>query len=137
MEFTYRLHDIDSSAARFIEAAGNRRVFAFEGDMGAGKTTFIRAICGVLGVEGRISSPSFAIINEYISPGVDKIYHIDLYRLRGAEDARMAGVEDALLSGNYCFLEWPGIARELLPEETILVTIKTIGPDERKLVFNL
>ena len=137
MELTYRLGDIGSCAARFIEASGNRRVFAFEGDMGAGKTTFIRAICGVLGVEGRISSPSFAIINEYVSPLVGNIYHIDLYRLAGAEDARMAGVEDALFSGNYCFLEWPGIARELLSEETLMVTIKTMGSDGRKLVFNL
>lgn len=137
MELTYRLHDIGHCAEKFVEAAGNRRVFAFEGDMGAGKTTFIRAICGVLGVEGRVSSPSFPIVNEYINPQGEKIYHIDLYRLRGAEDARMAGVEDALLSRNYCFLEWPGIARELLPEETVIVEIKTLGSDERKLVFNL
>ncbi len=136
MELSYKLHEIGSSARRFLEVAGSRKLFAFEGDMGAGKTTFIRELCGILGVEGRISSPSFPIINEYATPQGEKVYHIDLYRLGGAEDARMAGVEDALLSGHYCFLEWPGIARELLPEETLTVNIKTMGPDERKLVFN-
>jgi tRNA threonylcarbamoyladenosine biosynthesis protein TsaE len=137
MDWNYTLDAIGASAEKFLSVAGAYRVIAFEGDMGAGKTTFIKALCMQLGVQGKVQSPTFPIINEYVTIQAEIIYHIDLYRLSGVEDARMAGVEDAVRSGNLCFLEWPGIAESLLPAETLRVQIKTVGPDERKLVFNL
>jgi len=85
----------------------------------------------------RVSSPTFPIINEYATGGGQLVYHIDLYRLSGLEEARLAGVEEAIASGHRCLVEWPGIAGPLFPENTLRVQIKTMGPDARKLVFNV
>src|SRR5215218_9710010 len=114
MEMLATLEDIKEAAAKFLEVAHSNRVFAIKGDMGSGKTTFITALCRVLGVVGTIGSPTFSIINEYISKdGV--IFHMDLYRLSNEQEAMQAGVEDALYSGNYCFVEWPEKAPRLFP----------------------
>jgi len=137
MELNYQLGDIGSCARQFLLAAAAHRIIAFEGDMGAGKTTFIRALCSEWGVTDRVSSPTFPIINEYALVGGGLIYHIDLYRLAGVEEARLAGVEEAIASGHRCLVEWPGIAGPLFPENTLRVQIKTMGPDARKLVFNV
>jgi tRNA threonylcarbamoyladenosine biosynthesis protein TsaE len=102
--------------------------------MGAGKTTFISAVCRVLGVSGTIGSPTFSIINEYASAR-GRIFHMDLYRLKDEEEAMQAGVEDALYSGDYCFVEWPEKAPGLFPPGTVNVTIEAMNESTRKLTL--
>ena len=131
MVITFRLDEIARAAAGFWEAAGNKKVMAFYGQMGAGKTTFIHALCRAKGTAGTLSSPTFSIINEYPYPdGV--IYHIDLYRLNQEEDAFKAGVEDCLYSGNICLVEWPERAEALFPPETLHVQVEVIDEQTRK-----
>ncbi len=119
--------DIGQSAVRFWETAGPHKVFAVHGEMGAGKTTFIHALCEVKGVSGVIGSPSYSIINQYDYPG-GKIFHIDLYRLKDEEEAFRAGVEDALYSGEICLVEWPEKAPALFPPGTMDVFVQAEGP---------
>ena len=136
MEWKFMLGDIQATASSFRRAVGSARVFAFHGEMGAGKTTFIHALCEEQGVKDVVSSPTFSIINEYVyrDSGIDrKIYHIDLYRLRDEDEARNAGVEDCLYSDHICYVEWPDKSPGLFPEDTIHVTIQAIG-DQTRLV---
>ncbi len=121
------LADLDKIASEFIADFSLSKIFAFHGDLGAGKTTFIKAICASLGVKDAMSSPSFSLVNEYLDENGNSIYHFDLYRLKSPEEAFEIGMEEYLYSGNYCFIEWPERAEELLPEETVHVMIKTIG----------
>ncbi|HAC23163.1 MAG: tRNA (adenosine(37)-N6)-threonylcarbamoyltransferase complex ATPase subunit type 1 TsaE [Tannerellaceae bacterium] len=118
------LDSIRDAAKAFIEAMDDRTVFAFYGDMGAGKTTFIKAICEELGVEDVINSPTFAIVNEYRSDSDELIYHFDFYRINKVEEAYDFGYEDYLYSGALCFIEWPEKIEELLPSDIVNVTIK-------------
>lgn len=120
-------------AARALWAQGKeRRVWAFHAPMGAGKTTLIHALCTeVLGVADAVSSPTFAIINEYKSPVAGDIFHMDWYRLKGEEEALQAGVEDALLSGNLCLIEWPDVAPALLPDDVFRVQISLVDEQTR------
>lgn len=118
------LSDINAVARSFIEQMGDRTVFAFHGAMGAGKTTFIKAICEELGVEDVINSPTFAIINEYRSAvSAELIYHFDFYRINKLSEAEDIGTEDYFYSGALCFIEWPEKIEELLPHDTVHVTI--------------
>jgi tRNA threonylcarbamoyladenosine biosynthesis protein TsaE len=133
MQLQYHHKNIAEAAATFIRAFPEGRVFAFTGPMGAGKTTFITALCRVLGVVDHPSSPTFSLINEYLTANGQTVFHMDLYRLKDAEEALAAGIEDALYGGAYCFVEWPGIAAELLPSETIQVSIELLSTDERML----
>lgn len=134
MTITFRLEDIKSAAGELWRAAGQKKVIAFHGQMGAGKTTFIHALCDVKQVPGPVSSPTFSIINEYKYPqGV--IYHIDLYRLEQEEDAFRAGVEDCLYSGHTCLVEWPERAPSLFPPETVHVFLEVTAPGERRLTI--
>lgn len=132
MTITYRLENIAGAAARFWEQADGRQVIAFHGGLGAGKTTFIHALCDARGVTSPVSSPTFSIINEYAYPG-GVIYHIDLYRLEQEEEAFSAGVEDCLYSGNTCLVEWPERAASMFPADTLYVTIEVIDPATRRL----
>jgi tRNA threonylcarbamoyladenosine biosynthesis protein TsaE len=132
MEITYRLEEIGVAASRLLEANPKARVFAFNGEMGAGKTTLVSAICQLLGVSGTVSSPTYSIINQYASPG-GVVYHIDLYRLSGTGEAIAAGVEEAMYGGDYCFVEWPGLAPDILPDDTLYVNLHIISPVERQL----
>lgn len=132
MELIYQLDEIDNTARAFLTNFEAGQVFAFNGQMGAGKTTFIITLCRMLGVEGAVSSPTFSIINEYSIQG-GKIYHLDLYRLRSSEEAVQAGVEDVLFSGSTCFVEWPEKAPELFPENTVMVELKLVNADTRKI----
>lgn len=117
------LETIHQTAAQFIAAMGNRKVFAFRGEMGAGKTTFIKAVCQELGVTDVINSPTFAIVNEYLGGKGEKIYHFDFYRINSIEEAYDFGYEDYFYSGAYCFIEWPEKIEGLLPDNCVEVAI--------------
>ena len=118
------LNSIDAAAAQFVEHMGDRRIFAFYGKMGAGKTTFIRAVCRKLGVEEEVTSPSFAIVNEYRSETSGRsIFHFDFYRIKRVEEVYDLGYEDYFYGGGLNFLEWPELVEPLLPDETVRVEI--------------
>ena len=127
------LEHIGEAAHQFIETIGDHRVFAFYGSMGAGKTTFIKAICEQLGVDDVITSPTFAIVNEYTTPSNSPIYHFDFYRIKRLEEVYDMGYEDYFYSGALCFIEWPELIEELLPDDAVRVTI-TQQPDGSRLV---
>lgn len=127
------LKEIDETAKAFIEATKDKRIFAFYGAMGAGKTTFIKAICEHMGITEVINSPTFAIINEYSLPDGDPVYHFDFYRIKKAEEAFDIGYEEYFYSGNYCFIEWPEMIENLLPEDCTKVYIEAL-PDEKRRV---
>ena len=118
------LASINKAAEEFTKHMGNRSVFAFRGKMGAGKTTFIKAICEELGVLETVNSPSFAIINEYVSATTgETIYHFDFYRINSIQEAINIGAEDYFNSGSLCFIEWPEKVEPLLPGDTVWVDI--------------
>lgn len=118
------LNSIDTSAEQFVNNMGNRRIFAFYGKMGAGKTTFIRAVCHKLGVEEEVTSPSFAIVNEYRSDTLgESIFHFDFYRIKKIEEVYDLGYEDYFYGGGLNFIEWPELIEPLLPEDTVKVEI--------------
>lgn len=125
MEITINsLDHIHDTARRFIESMGDNTVFAMYGKMGAGKTTFTKALCECLGVTDVINSPTFAIVNEYRADTGRPIYHFDFYRIRKIEEVYDMGYEDYFYSGELCFIEWPELVEDLLPEETVKVTIE-------------
>ena len=113
---------ICEAAREFINHIGDARVFAFYGKMGAGKTTFVKAICEELGVEDVITSPTFAIINEYTADG-EPIYHFDFYRIKRLEEVYDMGYEDYFYSGALCFIEWPELIEDILPDDAVRVSI--------------
>lgn len=115
---------IRPAARKFISRTGDRRVFAFYGGMGAGKTTFIKAVCEELGVKETVASPTFAIINEYRGGNGEPIYHFDFYRIRTLEEVFDFGYEDYLYSGYLCFIEWPELVENILPEDTVRLMIR-------------
>lgn len=134
MELRFTLTDIHAAARQFLSWPGDRKVIAFYGNMGAGKTTFIHALCDELKVTSTPGSPTFSIINEYRYPD-GRIYHIDLYRLKDEEEAVRAGVEDCLYSGDLCLVEWPERAEGILPENTLRVRLIAIDPDTRTIAI--
>lgn len=118
------LDNIREAAHRFIAAIGESTVIAFYGKMGAGKTTFIKAVCEELGVDDVITSPTFAIVNEYRSDATGElIYHFDFYRIKKLDEVYDMGYEDYFYSGALCFIEWPELIEELLPGDVLKVTI--------------
>ena len=144
--------NIRQSAREFVSQIGRSRVFAFYGKMGAGKTTFIKAVCEELGVEGVITSPTFAIVNEYsTSPtpsqggessssplgrlGEVPIYHFDFYRIRKIDEVYDMGYEDYFYSGALCFIEWPELIEDLLPADAVRVTIAEQADGSRTVMF--
>ncbi len=135
---TIRIQDIEhirESAREFIEHIGDRRVFAFYGKMGAGKTTFVKAICEELGVDDVITSPTFAIINEYTSAEGDSIFHFDFYRIKKLEEVYDMGYEDYFYSGALCFIEWPELIEEILPDDAVRVSIAEQEDGSRTVTF--
>ena len=126
------LEHIRETARTFIENIGESTVFAFYGKMGAGKTTFIKAICEELGVKDVITSPTFAIVNEYTTDN-SSIYHFDFYRIKKLEEVYDMGFEDYFYSGSLCLIEWPELIEEVLPENAVKVYI-TENPDGSRMV---
>ena len=124
------LSELDATAASILSFEPNNRVFLFYGDMGAGKTTLIKSLCKALGVTDNISSPTFAIVNEYRAVN-NTIYHFDFYRLKTEIEAMDMGFEEYLYSGNYCFIEWPEKIPELLPENYISINIQVVADGAR------
>ena len=120
--------DLDRAAAEFLEKIGDSTLVAFFAPMGAGKTTFTTAICKALGVTDPVGSPTFAIVNEYLRADGDYMYHFDFYRINRLSEAIDIGLDDYLYSGCLCIMEWPENIEELLPEDTLRVTI-TVNPD--------
>ena len=132
MEWTFTLTGIGQMAKVFWETYPDKKIYAFQGKMGAGKTSFIRALCAAKNVEETVGSPTFSIINEYSSPtGI--IYHLDLYRLKDEEEAVRAGVEDCLYSGEICLVEWPDRAPGIFPKDALGVFLEMLDPNTRKL----
>ncbi|MDD2961879.1 MAG: tRNA (adenosine(37)-N6)-threonylcarbamoyltransferase complex ATPase subunit type 1 TsaE [Muribaculaceae bacterium] len=128
------LETINEAARQFIEVMDEYTIFAFYGEMGAGKTTFINALCNELGVDDITNSPSFSIINEYRSSSTaELIYHFDCYRLNNIGEAEDIGTEDYFDSGALCLIEWPERIEELLPEDTVKVEIKEVENGEREI----
>lgn len=130
------LADINKAAKTFVENMGDGKVFAFYGKMGAGKTTFVKAVCECLGVEDVITSPTFAIVNEYTSATTgEAIYHFDFYRIKKLEEVYDMGYEDYFYGGSLCFLEWPELIEDLLPEDATKVTIEETENGARVVKF--
>ena len=126
------LSTINQAAQKFVEQMGDRKVFALYGEMGAGKTTFVKAICEALGVTDTITSPTFAIVNEYHAETTgNSIFHFDFYRINKIEEAYDFGYEDYFFSGNICFIEWPERVDPLLPDDCVRITI-TVDEDESR-----
>lgn len=129
------LEEIEKAAKEFVAAMDNRTVFAFYGKMGAGKTTFIKAVCEELGVEDVINSPTFAIVNEYVDGKGEPIYHFDFYRIKNQQEVLDIGYEDYVYSGHVCFMEWPELIENLLPDDAVKVTIEEEMDGSRKVTF--
>ena len=134
MEITIEsIDNIREAARQFVGNMGDASVFAFYGNMGAGKTTFIKAVCEELGVEDVITSPTFAIVNEYRSEETGElIYHFDFYMIKKIEEVYDMGYEDYFYSGALCFIEWPELIEELLPDDAVRVRIEEIEGGKRK-----
>ena len=126
--------DLDRAAAEFLEKIGDNTLVAFFAPMGAGKTTFTTALCKALGVTDPVGSPTFAIVNEYLRADGDYMYHFDFYRINKLSEAVEIGLDDYLYSGCLCIMEWPENVEELLPEDTLRVTI-TVNPDLSRTLF--
>ncbi|MFA4180394.1 tRNA (adenosine(37)-N6)-threonylcarbamoyltransferase complex ATPase subunit type 1 TsaE [Xylanibacter rodentium] len=130
------LDNIREAARRFVNAIGDSTVIAFYGKMGAGKTTFIKAVCEELGVDDVITSPTFAIVNEYRSDATGElIYHFDFYRIKKLDEVYDMGYEDYFYSGALCLIEWPELVEELLPGDALKVTIAEQGDGGRTVTF--
>src|ERR1700746_1645413 len=121
------LSEFPAASKQFLDLCKGKRVFAFSGQMGAGKTTFIKAVCETLGVKDTISSPTFSLVNEYASGSGEKIYHFDFYRIKDISEAYDMGFEEYVYSKAYCFIEWPEKVEELLPQDCVKVNINVEG----------
>ena len=129
------LQELDNAAARFLSQLGDQTVIVFSGALGAGKTTFIQAICRNLGITVEVNSPTFSLVNEYFTPAGDSIFHFDLYRIDSPEELFDMGYEEYFYSGSLCLVEWPEKARNLVPEDALWVNIETGDKESRLIQF--
>ena len=127
------IENIAETAKAFIEATKGKKIFAFYGGMGSGKTTFIKAVCEQLGIKDIINSPTFAIINEYTLPDEESVFHFDFYRIKKTEEAFDLGYEEYFYGGHICFIEWPEMIETLLPEDCTRVYIE-VQPDGKRII---
>lgn len=126
---------LNAAARELLKHYGNERIFAFYGPMGAGKTTFIKSICELLGTIDIVSSPTFTLVNEYKTKDGQSIYHIDFYRIKKLEEVFDFGAEEYLNGDSYCFLEWPELVEEILPAETVKIRISVDELEKRTLLI--
>jgi tRNA threonylcarbamoyladenosine biosynthesis protein TsaE len=131
--YTFALENIHDAAGWFWGLIGEKAVVALHGPMGAGKTSFVHALCDLKGIRDPVGSPTFSLVNEYMLPEGGRVYHIDLYRIRDEEEARQAGIEDILYSGAACFVEWPEKAPGIFPPEAVEATI-SVNPDRSRTI---
>jgi tRNA threonylcarbamoyladenosine biosynthesis protein TsaE len=124
---------LHAAARQLLERSGDSRIFAFYGTMGAGKTTIIKAVCETLGAIDIVSSPTFTLVNEYKTSAGESLFHIDFYRIKKQEEVYDFGIEEYLTGDSYCFMEWPELIEEILPEETVKVRI-TVDENEQRLL---
>jgi tRNA threonylcarbamoyladenosine biosynthesis protein TsaE len=124
------------AAKELLKICGDKKIFAFYGAMGAGKTTIIKAICEVLGATDIVSSPTFTLVNEYMTSGGKTLYHIDFYRIKKLEEVFDFGVEEYLTGDSYCFMEWPELVEEILPDERVNVRITVDELEQRTLIIS-
>lgn len=122
-----KLMDIEKVVPDFLKALGDRKIIAFNGEMGAGKTTFIQGLLAYMSIEDHVSSPTFSIVNEYYSPKYGKVYHFDFYRIEDEFEALDIGVDEIFEENVYCFMEWPEKIANLLPENSVFVSIESIN----------
>ncbi len=127
------LKELNHIAKKLINQFPGQRIFAFYGKMGAGKTTFIQSICHILGTSDNVTSPTFALINEYKTDSQNSVFHFDFYRIKNIEEAFDLGYEDYLYSGNYCLIEWPEMIESLLPENIVKVNIEVADDGSRNI----
>ena len=137
IEKVHHKNDLNKVAKKLLNEFNNQRVFAFYGKMGAGKTTFIQAICKALGTTDNVTSPTFALINEYRTSEMKSIFHFDFYRIKKLEEAFDLGYEDYLYSGNYCLIEWPEMIESLLPDNIVQIKIEVSDNETRIINANL
>ena len=137
MELIFKLDQISEAACKLIEHAADHRVLAFCGQMGAGKTSFIHALCKEMGVKDNVSSPTFSIINQYLAGNGQTVYHLDLFRVADENEAINTGIEDCLNSGNTCMVEWPEKMPAIFPDNTLYITLSVLDTNTRKLQINL
>lgn len=135
MEIDFDFNEIEKTAKKFLKATKGYKVFAFCGDLGAGKTSFITALCKLLDVTETVTSPTYSIIQEYKTADYKTIFHIDLYRIKSKEEAMDAGIEDCLLGDDICMVEWPERAPDIFPDHTIYTDIEILSDTRRKLVI--
>jgi len=127
------INDLDAVARAILSDLKNKNIFAIAGKMGAGKTTLIKSFCNVLGVIEMVSSPTFALINEYTDTNNKAVFHFDFYRIKKMEEVFDIGYEEYFYSDNYCFIEWPELITTLLPDDHVKITIK-VGEDEKRII---
>ena len=127
------LKELDNAATQFLKFAGEHAVIAFSGEMGAGKTTFIQALCRNLGIKVEVNSPTFSLVNEYFTPVGNSIFHFDLYRIETPDELFDMGYEEYFYSGSLCLIEWPEKARNLIPDDALWVHI-VIGENEARVI---
>jgi tRNA threonylcarbamoyladenosine biosynthesis protein TsaE len=125
--------ELPAAAKKLLNHFQEKRIFAFYGEMGAGKTTFIKAVCELLGATDLVSSPSFTLINEYRQSKGESLYHIDLYRIKNRNEMLDLGIEEYFFSGSYCFIEWPEIIEEILPASSAKIKI-SVGINEQRIL---
>ncbi|MDD3788971.1 MAG: tRNA (adenosine(37)-N6)-threonylcarbamoyltransferase complex ATPase subunit type 1 TsaE [Petrimonas sp.] len=125
------ISEIQQAARQFLSEMDDEKVFAFYGAMGAGKTTFIKALCEEMGVRETVASPTFAIINEYKTDKGEPVFHFDFYRINKLEEVFDFGYEDYFYSGNLCFIEWPELVEPVLPEDVVKISIRETGGGSR------
>jgi len=135
--FAKKPEDLHQVASAMIEKLNDERIFAFYGKMGAGKTTLIKALCEVLEVKEIVSSPTFALVNEYSTYDEQAVYHFDFYRIKKIEEVYDIGYEEYFYSDSYCLIEWPELVTDLLPERYVKVEIEVLENEERKITFSV
>lgn len=123
------------AAKKFLEETRGKKIFAFYGSLGAGKTTFIKVVCGVLGAKDIVTSPTFTLVNEYKTRDEESLYHIDFYRIKNTTEVFDLGIEEYFSSDSYCFIEWPELIEEYLPSETVRVKIIVESNEQRRLII--